>query len=456
MLAEGLATFSVAAKGTTPLRYQWAFNGTNIAGATNASYTITNLTAAAAGSYHAVISNVAGSIISSDAVLTVLPIVKSDAITVLWKLAPGDRSYLASDNNQRGLAYNPVTTNVVLVSRTLGNNIYVLDGNTGANLRSLNTDPTIIVGGTFTLNLVGVAADGAVYACNLTTSGAGFMIYRWDNDSASTLPTVAYGPGDPGLGRCGDTFDVRGAGANTQILVGSRNSNTAAVFTTSDGQTFNPQLITTADAPNNSFGLGLAFGAGNTIWGKDGGLALREAAFDLTTGQGTTLFQYAATNFPAGLAPLSVDPTNNWLAAIALEQPDSLRLYDISDPSQSPVLLGQVLFPVKNENLNGTGAVDFGPGRLYALDSNNGIIALQVKKASATSPKAPIFNVPPMATGGSLQLTLATENGRSYVFESSPDLKTWTAFATNNASSASLSITVQAATRQQFYRAQVK
>jgi len=60
---------SGAAEGLT---YQWEFDGTNIAGATNASLTLTALQSAEVGTYAVTISNEAGSITSSNAILTAL------------------------------------------------------------------------------------------------------------------------------------------------------------------------------------------------------------------------------------------------------------------------------------------------------------------------------------------------------------------------------------------------
>ena len=66
------AKFTVAASGAPPLRYQWAKNGVNIAGATKASYLIPPATLADDGSLFAVtVSNAAGSVTSSSAKLTV-------------------------------------------------------------------------------------------------------------------------------------------------------------------------------------------------------------------------------------------------------------------------------------------------------------------------------------------------------------------------------------------------
>ena len=66
------ATFSVAATGTAPLRYQWQFNSVNFAGATNATLTLNNVQSANAGSYCCVVANAFGSATSLDATLTVI------------------------------------------------------------------------------------------------------------------------------------------------------------------------------------------------------------------------------------------------------------------------------------------------------------------------------------------------------------------------------------------------
>ena len=66
------ATFSATATGSAPLSYQWWLNTSSIAGATASSYTRANVQLADAASYSVVVSNAAGSTISSNATLTVL------------------------------------------------------------------------------------------------------------------------------------------------------------------------------------------------------------------------------------------------------------------------------------------------------------------------------------------------------------------------------------------------
>ncbi len=66
------ATLTVRAEGTPPLSYQWRKDGVEIPGATNASLTLTQIQYADAGVYAVVVSSPCGSILSADAVLSVV------------------------------------------------------------------------------------------------------------------------------------------------------------------------------------------------------------------------------------------------------------------------------------------------------------------------------------------------------------------------------------------------
>lgn len=427
VLEGGSTLFTVSAVGTAPLRYQWALDTTNILNATNASLSLSNISAADGGSYTVRISNSAGAVTSVGAVLTVAPAVRSDALSVVWSLPAGSRPYLTDGNTERGLAYNPITTNLVLVTRTENVAAYVLDANTGAQRWKLNLDPTIVTGSNpsgFRLNMVRVADDGAVYGANLTTGGGGFAVYRWADDSSNSVPAVAY-LGDPGQSqRWGDSMDVRGAGANTQILLGSRNGTIAAILTTANGLDFDATVIET-DAAAGNFGLGVAFGDGNTFWGKSlgTGTPLRLMQFDLTTGQGTTLQSFPAV--ASSIGPIGVEPKQGWLAGIAVENPDNVRFYNITNLAADPVLVDQEFFPTDGDNLNGTGSVDFGGGRVYALDSNNGILAMAIKTSSGTVGAPATLGSARFQGNGQFELTLTGTPGATYEVQTSTDLKAW-------------------------------
>lgn len=452
VLEGGNVQFGVVARGTRPLEYQWKFNGTDLAGETNSTLTLTAVSPARAGDYSVLVRNQAGEALSDPATLTVVPLVKSDALTLKWQLAPGTRPWLNQDNSQRGLAYNPVNGHVLVISRTEGNKIYVLNGETGEELHTLTVDPSIVFGGTFALNMLAVAEDGAVYACNLTTDAAAgsFNIYRWPNDAADTLPEAVY-IGNPGGGRWGDTLAVRGAGVNTQLLAAQRSGQAVAIFTTADGAQFEPTLLTVEDATPGNFGLSVAFGPGNSFFGKATGQSLRHVGFDLAAGTATTLHNYE-TNFPGSSAPLAWDPVNNFLALVAFENPDNVRLYDLAD-LENPVLIDQEFCAADNPNINGTGQAVFGGGRLYALNSNNGIVAFDVKKPT---PSAPPTLGAARLSGGNFEFTLTGQPGATYGLQSSTDLKTWTDVPGVSIAGPSGQASVPAAGAAQFFRAVVR
>jgi len=66
------AGFSVTASGSAPFGYQWSFGTTNIANATNATLTLTNVQLAQEGFYSVLVTNIAGSTNSTIAVLAIL------------------------------------------------------------------------------------------------------------------------------------------------------------------------------------------------------------------------------------------------------------------------------------------------------------------------------------------------------------------------------------------------
>ncbi len=125
-------TFTVVATGTAPLDYQWRFNGTNLAAATASAYTCWNAQAENAGSYSVVVSNIAGTVDSADAVLTVTQAVplQIDAIT----LVPGGQILLHVSGAPDHYAVEATTNLVDWVEltnlTTTGNTFDYLDADT--------------------------------------------------------------------------------------------------------------------------------------------------------------------------------------------------------------------------------------------------------------------------------------------------------------------------------------
>jgi uncharacterized lipoprotein YddW (UPF0748 family) len=422
------AAFTVSATGTAPLAYQWRRDETAILGATNASHYLPVIEPGHAGGYDAIITNPLGSITSSVATLSVIVPSPNSRTVPLWNLAPGSRAYLNTDGSQRGLSFNPVNGNLLLVSRPSGlANVYVLNSTNGVDLHTLSNGTGVISGGTYPLNLIGVADDGVVYVGNLSLNGTttAFRLYRWANDNPATTPTVAFS-GDPAPGsgeRWGDTLNVRGAGADTQIVIGSRNGTNVVVFTTTDGATFVRNPIAISGGAGGMFGLGLAFGAGNTIWGKQTSAPLRQALFNLATGAGTVLQSFSSPTVAGMVAAIGVSTNLQLLGGMALETPDNFQLYDLPT-SGSPSLVETNAFPTDNPNSNLTGSVDFGGDRVFALDSNNGILALQL-----LSPAPAEFVLIDRLPSGQVHLIWSGHPVFSYNLQTSSNLLFWSDLA---------------------------
>ena len=171
--------------------------------------------------------------------------------------------------------------------------------------------------------------------------------------------------------RYGASIDVRGAGANTQIIIGSQPNNTSGtnvvIFTTADGTNFSANVLAT-DATAANFQEGIAFGSGNTFWAKRIGAPLRYMSFDLATLTATTIASFDTNALPANatLVPIAVDNANHLLAAIdvvsGITGSERVFLYDIADPLH-PSLLDIQSFNSNNQNSSAPpGYYDIKPG----------------------------------------------------------------------------------------------
>ena len=439
VIESGKITVSVGAQGTPPLTYQWSHAGTNLPGATSSSLIITNASADHAGEYTVTVSNAAGPVTSDPGMLTVVPLVRGTQMTLKWKINAGDptRPWFAEDNNTRGVAFNPVTGHVLVVTRTPSLTVHILNAQTGAAVMNgdqpatLPVPNSIITGGTFTLDRIGVATDGVIYGANLTT-GAGttaYKVYRWDNETAEPYPVYA---GDPSGSardldkRFGDSFDVRGSAETTEILAGSRNGNVVALIKpNADISLTTAYGIVVADAPDGAFGLSVAFGEGNSFFGTATANALRLVNYDApvegnaqTTG--TIARTFTAAEVPFSVASISYLPSADFLAGIAQETPDNVRLYKINSGDAAPDLLDQELFDLDAANGNGTGSVDFGGNMLFALDTNNGLLAFDV--STTVAPVGATLAAVTRASNGTVTLSVSGTIGATYELQATNDL----------------------------------
>jgi len=82
--------FRARATGSSPLVYQWSFNGSAISGAGSTNLHLTNVSPTQAGAYTLVVTNVAGAVTSAPAMLSVIPPVEQRMVPALALLGqPG-------------------------------------------------------------------------------------------------------------------------------------------------------------------------------------------------------------------------------------------------------------------------------------------------------------------------------------------------------------------------------
>jgi hypothetical protein len=340
--------------------------------------------------------------------------------------------------NMRGLTHDPTSGNLIFCDTHSGSGgsvtnfpwsaIYILDANTGAIIAALNTNG--ITGGSYTFVVPGVSDDGVVYVCNQTTMSQnnGFKIYRWptantNNIAFTSAPIVAYSnvigaPFGTTGERLGQTMDVRGAGTNTQIIIGTSSLNPTGtnifLFNTSDGTNFTAHRISFPGVITSAvFNDGIAFGPTNTFWAKQVGKPFLYMSYDdvaLATGTnqitGTVISSFAASsvNDPLlNISAIAVDPVNHLLGGLeeiggtATGGRGKVWLFDITDPTnRAPaVLASRTYIPNFQKTIAPMGYLRFGNGRLYAHASNNGFL---VSTVDSTSLSAPTFTTDLPAT----------------------------------------------------------
>jgi len=199
-LTQGL-TFNVAATGTPPLHYQWRFNGVNLDGATNPILVLTNLRFDQAGAYSVVVFNAAGSVTSSNALLTVaLPILITQqprsqsvrsGVNVVFSVAAIGNGPLTYQWRANGVDI-PNATNATLVLPS------VTDANAGAYVVAITDPVTKITSAPAVLTLlvdplivqqplsVSVPAGANATFSVMVTNTASLPIgYRWRRDGGT-------------------------------------------------------------------------------------------------------------------------------------------------------------------------------------------------------------------------------------------------------------------------------
>ena len=310
-------TFSVAASGS-PLSYQWAFNGTNIAGATTSDYTRNNVQSADVGLYSVVVSNFVGVVTSADAALSL-----NDAVAFSDDFESGNLSNWAvnispatalgistAQNHTTGGAYSAhVATSSDRMYHNFGTKVdghnkstfWIYDssqtrtygdlrGYSGASYNNGSLNQLFAAGRYNLVTMPGEVYDGTKYQGRvLTGANAG-----WFNLNASGVPARSAGWHKFEIDHSTDgatvSFYVDGVLGRTITGVTASGIDSVTIGSTGSGSTageswlddvrveyFDPPTISSQPSVQNvSAGSGAAFtvGAGGTItgyqWRKNG------------------------------------------------------------------------------------------------------------------------------------------------------------------------------------------
>jgi|GEM_PF-1072708 len=296
----------------------------------------------------------------------------------LWEMNVGTHAWFANDNTARGMDINPVTNHILVVSRTGGHAIYVLNSLTGTVLDTM--DMTGVTGGTAVLNIVRVANDGVIYACNLVLDNQILKIYRWSNETAA--PTVAFE--GTVTKRAGDAFNLTGTGVNTKLYVSGSANPAIEVFSTTDGLVFTKGTAITLP------GAGYARGGISPIAdNQEGGFWVNGAGTEAAhiDGNGTLINALSGTVASSGWQNIEYFERagKKYVALVGKNLPaDGLqvKIFDVTESEKFPKhFLTFSLSNVYSANTNAAGDVKvvINPNDdsfiIYQLVTNNGIAA---------------------------------------------------------------------------------
>jgi hypothetical protein len=423
--------------------YQWYSNNVPISGANTYYYDIPNVNTNMNGTFKVVAFNAAGSSTSANSTLAVVSAANFFHPNLLWGAVAGTTNYLSSGTgqNERTIAYNGLSNQLIVVrgpAAFASLAIFVIDADTGHFLYTMKTNGiTAVTGGQPQIVGVGVAADGAMYACNVNSAVSGdtqWKVYRWADTGSNTLPVVIYGtnssaadgnPIDFWIGsdtkRFGDALAVRGSGTSTEIIIDPQNTTKyVAILSPTDGTMTNWQsfsyLLQNAfgsygsEAYGTTIGRSISFGSGNTFWMKRyngvAGAPLSQmgytpGTFGLSSLQVANVSSELFTNGSAVVnSVLQVGAGINFpvvATAASATSPDTLDYYDMTVPSQA-VILSRNNLPGGNAGnhqatANAISQVIFGQNQvtgsnyIFTLVANNGVAAFRLSGGALPAPK---------------------------------------------------------------------
>ena len=314
-------------------------------------------------------------------------------------LAPGSNPYVTTGNFERGMGWNPVTKNLVVPSRSGGNFVAIINGTTGAVVKTMDT--TGVSGGTLAMMGAGVSSDGAIYVPNLQSGSSAispFKVYAWTGESDTAPPTVVFSQVNPatttGGWRFGDAFDVYGSGTAAKFASAGTTSGTSSSLANNgnfmigalDGSNANTiyRAIPNTLTASNDYRLSVAFVDADTIIGNQGASAKITDFVAATTLSNTGAIVTGSVAIGLNDRPLDYTVINGQaLMAVVATNSALISIYDITNPAAATLLTtGSTVSGALSGNPNGSGGVQWGEMLsptsqvVYAMSTNMGIQAM--------------------------------------------------------------------------------
>jgi|GEM_PF-2414939 len=200
-------SFSVAASGSGSLSYQWKKNGANIAGATAATFTLSNTSSSDAGTYSVVVTNNAGSVTSVAVALTISPAPVAPSITSQPKsqsvTAGQSVSFTVSATGSTPLSYqwrkSGVNISFATASTLTFASVTSADSGVYSVLITNSVGTVVSVDVTLTVNAVPVAPSittqpaaqsvtaGESASFSVAATGSGTLTYQWKKNGVNLV-----------------------------------------------------------------------------------------------------------------------------------------------------------------------------------------------------------------------------------------------------------------------------
>ncbi len=388
--------FSVTAVGTAPLKYQWRFKGTNIIGGTNSLLQLNNVQSNNSGPYACVVTNSAGSVTSSPAILTVSgkPIISSqpqsftgvlgDAAALIVTVTTPPLGYQWYFNNtlrpgetEDRIFLNPLGSNHVGQYFVVISNIY---GSTTSDVATVTVlaPPKIL---THPTNTTG--APGGVASFVATANGTAPLTYYW--------------------ARNGSNIAVGNSGTLILSNLSAAHAGTYAVTVSNE----------VGEATSSNATLTVSSGSGPSIAVPPGNLTVIEgapASFVVSaTGAAPMSYQWLKNGSPVSgqtasnlsFAAVKTNDTGNYAVVVT-----NLSGAVTSTPSAALTVVGWPLLVLSNAPSNRVALrLNQFPSATYAVDFRNSLAVTNWQLLS---------NLPSVAAASNVLLSAPLTNGAQY------------------------------------------